>query len=191
MEPAKSLPVGWNILLVVLLGIGVSLVCLNPAFSPGVASFVPEVQAKHIATFLGIFLISIPISHWIVFYMIQGIDQLFDLVGEATVEDLWPSSLVGVFEGILYPLSFIIGQGEFVGLWLAVKVAGQWVRWGTEYPAPEGEDDLIELRITEAKRGRRRFNKFLIGNTARIILAGITYMFLRLTLDVDFIAQSP
>jgi hypothetical protein len=185
MEPAYRLPAWWNVFLVTILIIGIVLVCINPLLHQNLTSLVPEFRSEAISRVVGILFISISLSHWCVFYLIQGVDKLFGLVGESTVEDLCPSSLVGVFEGILYPISFIIHQGEFIGLWLAVKVAGQWVRWGTEFPTDESKDGPLELRILEAKRGRRRFNKFLIGNAMRILLAGITYIFLRSTLALE------
>jgi hypothetical protein len=47
-----------------------------------------------------------------------------------------PSSLhpqiVGLIERFLYVSSILIGVPEFIGIWLAIKVGGQWKRWSEE-----------------------------------------------------------
>jgi len=124
--------------------------------------------------FFGTLLVSIGVTHILTFFPVQVVDVLFDLAGESLREDLWPPTLVGILEGLMYPIAIAVGYGQFIGIWLAVKVAGQWVRWGTETPTGSA-------KVLQAKKGRRRFNKFLIGNALRIILAVITYSILRAT----------
>ena len=37
--------------------------------------------------------------------------------------------VLGFCEAWLYPAAFVTRHADFIGLWLAVKVAGSWVRW--------------------------------------------------------------
>lgn len=57
----------------------------------------------------------------------------------------------GIVERFLYTTVFIINQPAFVAVWLALKVASQWKRWG-------GED-------------RGTYSVFLIGNALSLIMA--------------------
>jgi len=179
MQPAKWLPPWWYVLQGAFLIVGIILTCTNPQFPPVFASFSSLIRPDAWAVFLGILLVSIALSDFLIFLAIRGIDRLFDLVGEATMPDLWPSTLVGVTEGILYPVAIAVGKADFIGIWLAVKVAGQWVRWGTEYPPTSGNTAKDQDLATEAKKGRRRFNKFLIGSGLRILFAALTFVFWR------------
>jgi hypothetical protein len=38
--------------------------------------------------------------------------------------------VIGLVERVLYTAFLQIGQAQFIGFWLAIKVAGQWKRWG-------------------------------------------------------------
>jgi hypothetical protein len=85
----------------------------------------------------------------------MGIRKLFGLASDEDVKPvyLWPPLLVGSCEAILYPTALLIGKAEFIGVWLALKVAGHWSLWTGDY------------------KGRNRFNMFLIGNALSIITA--------------------
>jgi hypothetical protein len=61
--------------------------------------------------------------------------------------------LVGLVERSLYVASFQIGKPEFIAVWLALKVAGQWKLWEEGRTA-----DGVELP------GRLFYNLFLIGS---------------------------
>lgn len=76
--------------------------------------------------------------------------------------------IVGIIERSLYVSALIMGNPEFIGLWLAVKVAGQWNRWS------EG----IENNNMEIIPGRAFFNIFLIGNGLSIAFAIIGFQFI-------------
>jgi hypothetical protein len=41
----------------------------------------------------------------------------------------WTSKMVGLVERGLYIFALQIGTPEFIGIWLAIKVAGSWQRW--------------------------------------------------------------
>ena len=68
--------------------------------------------------------------------------------------------LVGIIERALYVMSFQIGKPEFIGLWLALKIAGQWHRWGA--------GSIVSGRKIE---GRVFYNIFLVGSGLSIIYA--------------------
>lgn len=77
--------------------------------------------------------------------------------GEREVETYFPPALVGFAEAILYPTALLLRQPEFIAIWLALKVAGQWKDWEIGY------------------QGRARFNRFLVGNALTIMVGGLTY----------------
>jgi hypothetical protein len=76
---------------------------------------------------------------------------------EKEIETYFPPAFVGFAEAILYPTALLSGQPEFIAVWLALKVAGQWNEWQRGY------------------QGRARFNRFLVGNALSIMVSGLTY----------------
>ena len=68
--------------------------------------------------------------------------------------------VVGLIERVLYIGSLQIGKPEFIGLWLALKTAGQWKRWG--------EGSVVAGRLIE---GRVFYNIFLVGSGLSIVYA--------------------
>jgi hypothetical protein len=68
----------------------------------------------------------------------------------------WHPRLVGIIERLLYVIALEVDCCEFLGFWLAIKVAGQWSRW------TEGHEGVS---------GREFFNTFLIGNGVSILFA--------------------
>ena len=58
---------------------------------------------------------------------------------------------LGICERLLYTTAFLIGAHQWVGVWLAIKVAVQWHRW------------------SHAQRGID--NIFLIGNSISILVS--------------------
>jgi hypothetical protein len=68
--------------------------------------------------------------------------------------------LIGVIERTLYVASLQMGKPEFIGVWLALKVAGQWKRWETS--------GSIAGNIVE---GRVFYNIFLIGSGLSVAYA--------------------
>jgi len=63
--------------------------------------------------------------------------------------------MVGILERMLYTSSLLIGRPEFIGLWLALKVAGGWKGWSEPVKAPDGKIVI---------NGRDLFSVFLIGS---------------------------
>lgn len=74
--------------------------------------------------------------------------------------DVWQPRVTGIVERTLYIATLQVGRGEFIGFWLALKVAGQWSRWSRE--AEPGEN---------APQGRSIYQNFLIGNALSVLYA--------------------
>ena len=70
--------------------------------------------------------------------------------------------VVGLVERGIYLGSIQFGQPQFIGVWLALKVAGQWKRWGEPL---EYEGKTID--------GRVFYNIFLIGNGLSVAYAAV------------------
>ena len=86
----------------------------------------------------------------------------------------WHAQAVGLIERALYTSSWVAAKPEFIGLWLAIKVAGQWKRWTEE------QEDPTVLRWGKQEQetvpARAYYNVFLIGNALSItygVLGGI------------------
>jgi hypothetical protein len=90
---------------------------------------------------------------------------LFQLEGSNVRHRLWPPALIGILEAAMYPSALLIGKSEFIGIWLALKVAGQWGWWTVE--------DEDEERVHQ---GRRRYYQSLIGNGLSVICGAATYL---------------
>ena len=58
-------------------------------------------------------------------------DQMWLAIGQTQQETQvqWQSTVIGWIERVLYVAFFQAGNPEFIGFWLALKVAGQWDRW--------------------------------------------------------------
>lgn len=69
--------------------------------------------------------------------------------------------LIGMIERVLYVTALLNQHAEFIGFWLALKVAGQWKRWTADYNG--------------AVDGRVYFNVFLIGNGLSVAYAFAGY----------------
>jgi len=173
----KDQPLGlqwwWYVLLLVILGLGIYLLWANPAIPKAVWRVSSTVRSDRWSVLIGIYLVSVVATHFVIFYSMRCLHFLLRLQGPDTLHDLWSPTVVGVCESIMYPTALLMGQGDFIGLWLALKVAGQWVRWRGE---PEKKTETLE----ERNEGRRRFNRFLVGSALSVILAGVTYGALRI-----------
>jgi len=73
--------------------------------------------------------------------------------GEGNIERpyAYTAVIVGSVERTLYFFAILLGFGEFVAVWLALKVAGKWARWEKD----EKKD---------GKYGRVFYNIFLVGS---------------------------
>jgi hypothetical protein len=137
--------------------------------------------------FVGEFLIYFTLSQFIIQLLIIYTDKLINIEDIVYIipGEQWGPILVGNIEAILYPFSIIIGKPEFIGVWLALKVAGNWIGWGTETigntkekrKTNENEDFIPD----SARKGRKIFNKFLFGCGLRIIFAYLIIGIMRIT----------
>lgn len=168
----KSLPFGWHLILSAMLLLGLFLAIMPiPAF-PALGRLSSRIPADALYRVIGVILVAAAMTHWVVFNLLRGVRSLFSLVeGTDTArENLWPPALLGLCEATMYPLALVTGHSDFIGLWLLLKVAGQWPRWGLREKDCEQKLD----------RGRRRFYHFLIGNALMIMSSLVTYGILKM-----------
>jgi hypothetical protein len=78
--------------------------------------------------------------------------------------NVWQPRVIGIVERILYVATLQLGKAEFVGIWLALKVAGQWSRWSKD---PEEGENLPQ--------GRTIYHNFLIGNGISVLYAFVGF----------------
>lgn len=76
----------------------------------------------------------------------------------------WQGDALARIEGVLYVAFLQLGLGQLIGLWLMLKVAGQWKRW---------MDDGDEK--TQKPDGRSVFNIFLIGNALSMLYSFVGF----------------
>ncbi len=74
--------------------------------------------------------------------------------------DSWFTEALSVLERTLYTASWQLGKPEFVAVWLALKVGGQWKRWSEDQPL--GERKIL---------GRAIYTIFLLGNGLSLLYA--------------------
>lgn len=171
------LPIPWYIILAFLLVVGIVLVLENPQFQLPVQEISQHLRPDTFWRFIGMWLMSIVVSHLLIFYLMRLVRLKLHLHGNETSPDLYSPAFVGICESILYPGAILLGRAEFIGVWLAIKVAGQWVRWGGGAGSSNSSEPHDEESINE---GRRRFNAFLVGNAMSIIAGYVTSIALRI-----------
>ena len=72
---------------------------------------------------------------------------------------------VGIIERTLYVASWMLGSPEFIGIWLALKVAGGWKGWSDDPDMPVKPGSSATVKIT----GRLFFNSHLIGSGLSVL----------------------
>ena len=77
---------------------------------------------------------------------------------------LWQGDALARIEGVLYVAFLQLGLGGLIGVWLILKVVGQWKRW---------MDDGDEK--TQRPDGRSVFNIFLIGNALSVLYSFVGF----------------
>lgn len=93
--------------------------------------------------------------------------------------DVWQPRLTGIVERVLYVAAFQVGKPEFIGVWLALKVAGQWTRWSKEPNTGEN-----------VPQGRSIYQNFLIGNALSVIYALVGFKLIEWIQMVDSVGRS-
>lgn len=159
-EKITSLPLWWWLFIGLILLLGISLAAIPIHFPDWITRVIPKVKPEKFHLFLAIFVLSIPINHILSYRLGRFLSSIFKLKSWATRENLFPPAIIGLFESVMYPLFLLIEKPEFIGGWLALKVAGGWKQW------------------QEDAEARRRFFKFLIGNLVTIAIGALTYLFI-------------
>jgi hypothetical protein len=103
------------------------------------------------------YLFSVVVGHFLVYKLIEALWMNLGWKAGGEKDALRPvpehPAMVGLLERALYTSAWQLGKPEFIGLWLAVKVVGNWKGWSVD-AEPGGR------RLS----GRSIFNLFLIGN---------------------------
>lgn len=172
MEKKRVLPWWWYILLLLAAAAGLGLIWFNPQLPQEFGRLSNRVRPDAWSRLGGVLILSIVFTHLVIFAASRLLRLLLKLHGDETHADMWSPALVGISESFMYPIVLFLGKPEFIGVWLAVKVAGQWVRWKGDagQSSSSGDSDLEKLN-----EGRRRFNAFLVGNSLSIMLGIATW----------------
>jgi len=136
---------------------GLSFLLLSPQLPKWITRSTNLVPQDKWHVLIAIFMFTIVGGHVFAHFTTLGLAYLFDLKKGINPANLYTPAFVGFCESILYPTSFLLDIPEFIGIWLALKVAGHWKQWET------GDE------------GRRRFNKFLVGNAMSICVGILSY----------------
>jgi len=71
-------------------------------------------------------------GHFLINLVMVRMWKCIDLKGNSANKikgDDWQPPVTGILERTLYVSSLIMSHGEFIGFWIALKVASQWKRW--------------------------------------------------------------
>ncbi len=116
----------------------------------------PTVRPDGWGQLFGLYLFTIVGMHLIIHPVLLGVRHLFGLPSKKR-EIVWGPTLVSICESILYPTSLLFGAPEFIGVWLAIKVAGAWNLWQRDH------------------EGRARFQNLLVRNALSILLSLVAF----------------
>lgn len=159
---------GWYATLAVSFISGMLVWIFDPGvpanFHQSLSKFAPAIRPEKWFQVLGVFAWTTVASHFIVIRVQRGLRKAFQLDVSSLSNPIAhrPSTLIGILESVMFPVAFLIGKSEFIGLWLTLKVAIGWKEWS----------DL-------GHPGRSRFYLFLIGTALVIGFAFLTYGLVR------------
>jgi hypothetical protein len=123
--------------------------------------------------FLG-YAFAIFIGHYFVYHLVE---RLWKSIGESNPKrpGMWLPEIIGHVERPLYVAALSSDASAFIGVWLVLKVAGNWSAW-KDGITQEQKDGIIQ----ENKRleGHTIFNIFVIGNGASIAYAMVGALFI-------------
>jgi hypothetical protein len=116
-----KLPWWWNLILALMLAVGVVLIWKNWQVPQYLQRLSSRVQGDSWWRLFGIWLVSAPITHWIISRLLRWMSKLFvledqDNEEQDAVANLWSPALLGISETIMYPLAILKGKPEFIGL---------------------------------------------------------------------------
>jgi hypothetical protein len=91
-------------------------------------------------------------------------NKMYEEFKQHSTPQQWRPRVVGWLERFLYTSTILFGFPEFIAIWLALKVAGQWDRWKLDIgsDATKGTD-----------WARATYTVYLIGNGLSILFAGL------------------
>jgi hypothetical protein len=116
-------------------------------------------DVKEVLEYLAGFGVSVVVGHVAVSRLTEALWNAMRPGGAPAAGSLpvrqWLPALSGIAERSLYTTSLLLGKPEFIGIWLALKAAGQWNRWQDAEKAEQVE-------------GRAIYHAFLIGSAASI-----------------------
>ncbi len=72
----------------------------------------------------------------------------------------WHPAAIGLLERSLFTSAYLLDQGEFIAVWLAIKAAGQWNRWA---------EDVKDSNGKVLVPGRSIYNVFILGAGLSVI----------------------
>ena len=88
----------------------------------------------------------------------------------------WQGDVLARLEGVLYVACLQLGLAYFIGLWISLKVAGQWRRW-----TDPGDEQ------TGRPSGSTVFNIFMIGNALSVLYALVGFKFIEWAIQRDVV----
>ena len=119
---------------------------------------------------------AIVLGHWCTSKVVPELWRKVTNVEHKTREGSYLPVLVGLLERSLYVACLQMNKGEFIGIWLALKVAGQWKIWS----------DGLEID-GQKKEGRLFFNIFLIGSGLNVLYAVIGWQLIKAFCTSNFV----
>jgi hypothetical protein len=158
---------GWLISMTGVAVLGLALVLWNPPIP--LERLSRKVWPDAWGTLIGIWLISIPLSHLVITSLNSSVRRWLEVPDLGKRANYRAPALVGVCESILYPAAFLTSNQDFIGLWIGLKVALQWTRWTAPPSNSRADPEQQDLP-------RRRFYAFLIGNALSVMFAGLTFV---------------
>ena len=104
-------------------------------------------------------------AQWLIWPIMNN---MWKSVGSALADRprYWHSTVLGMIERIMFVGSLQFKKPEFIGVWLAFKIASQWSRW-----INDGKTD--QKKETAKVQGRELYNIFLTGNALSIVYSAV------------------
>jgi hypothetical protein len=106
---------------------------------------------------------SILIGHYVASHVLDCYYQGYE---EGRAVEKWRSGVVGLVERALYTSAFLMSAPEFIAIWLAFKVAGQWERWKADWGSKARQDELKKKQRKDTARAM--YSGYLVGNALSI-----------------------